>query len=173
MSGRRTTEGAYPKRSPKVLWREVEGDVILFHEDDGRAFALNASAGRVWKMCHGASSVRDIAARAGSPVDGGSATVAKLIGELSSHGFIETLDSPARDAADDSPSPDAPSFANATEGGVLRSSAGAKEDAPQAAPEMVEIVFAACDCKGAGGGRGVVRNAACVGGTKHSQQSTV
>lgn len=152
MSGRRRTEGAYPKRSPKVLWREVEGDVILFHEEDGRAFALNASAGRVWKMCDGASSVEGIVARAGSPVDGGEgATVAKLIGELSSYGFIEMLDSPAREAADDFPSP----------------------DAPQAAPEMVEIVFAACDCRASGGGRGVVRNATCVGGTKHSQQSTI
>jgi hypothetical protein len=151
MSGRRTTEGAYPKRSPKVLWREVELDVILFHEEDGRAYALNASAGRVWKMCHGASSVQEIAARAGSPVDGGkSATVAKLIGELSSHGFIEMLDSPAAEAADDSPSP----------------------SSAWAAPEMVEIVFAACDCTG-GGGRGVVRNAGCVGGTKHTAQSTI
>ena len=150
MSARRRTEGAYPKRSPKVLWREVEGDVILFHEDDGRAFALNESAGRVWKMCDGASSVEGIAARAGSPVDGGnSAVVAKLIGELSSHGFIEMFYSPTDDAADDSPSP----------------------DVPWAAPEMEEIVFAACDCSG--GGRGVVRNAQCVGGTKHSQQSTV
>jgi len=150
MSGPSRAEGAYPKRSPKVLWREVEGDVIVFHEEDGRAFALNASAGRVWKMCDGASSVRDIVARAGSPVDGGSATAAKLIGELSSHGFIEMLDSPAGDAVDDVPSP----------------------DAPQAVPEMVEIVFAACDCTG-GGGRGVVRNAGCLGGLKHNEQSTV
>ncbi len=152
MSGRKTTEGAYPKRSPKVLWREVEGDVIVFHEDDGRAFALNASAGRVWKMCDGASSVRDIAARAGSPVDGGgSATVAKLIGERSSHGLIDTIASRAGDAADAPPPP----------------------DAPCAAPEMVEIVFAACDCRAAGGGRGVIRNAGCVGGLKHTNQSTI
>ena len=152
MSDRRRTEGACPKRSPKVLWREVEGDVILFHEDDGRAFALNASAGRVWKMCDGASSVEGIAARAGSPVDGGkSATVAKLIGELSSRGFIEMLESPAADAADDSPSP----------------------DAPWAAPQMEEIVFAACDCRAAGGGRGVTRNAQCVGGSARQMASTV
>ncbi len=150
MSDRRRTEGACPKRSPKVLWREVEGDVILFHEDDGRAFALNASAGRVWKMCDGASSVEGIAARAGSPVDGGkSATVAKLIGELSSRGFIEMLDSPARDAAGDSPS----------------------TDAPWAVPEMVEIVFAACDCTG--GARGNIRNLLCVGGILQTQQSTI
>ena len=35
---------AFPRRSERVLWREVDGDAVLFREDDGRAFALNGTA---------------------------------------------------------------------------------------------------------------------------------
>lgn len=127
---------ACPKRSPKILWREVDGSAVLFHEDTGRAFALNETASRIWKMCDGDVSAEDISSQLRGPRE----EVEGLIEKLVEDGCVEMAGPPEERAA----GPEAP--ARLPEG--------------WAAPSVEEIVFAACDCTV--GGKGVIRKAECV-----------
>jgi len=127
---------ACPKRSPKILWREVDGSAVLFHEDTGRAFALNETASRIWKMCDGDVSAEDMSSRLGGPRE----EVEGLIEKLVEDGCVELAGPPE---ASPGP-PDAPACS------------------PDAwcVPSVEEIVFAACDCTV--GGKGVIKKAECV-----------
>ncbi len=137
---------AWPKRSPKILWREVDGCTILFHEDTGRAFALNETASQVWKMCDGNVPVHDMSSRLGGPGE----EVEGFVEELIENECVEMAGTSTGEPA--SPSTPAPS----PDGWLV--------------PSVEEIVFAACDCSG--GGRGVVRNAQCLDIPKQ-QASTI
>ncbi len=46
-----------PVRTPTALWRVLDGCAVIFHEETGRAFALNETATRIWEMCDGSRSV--------------------------------------------------------------------------------------------------------------------
>ena len=131
----------FPRRSTTALWREVDGCAVLFHEETGRAFALNGTATRLWAACDGRRSIADIAsALAGScNVDRGDVlgSARELFSDLVAAGFAEMTSVPG-DAGDDVPrEPDLEGWEE---------------------PRAEEIVFAACDC---GGGIGVVRNSQC------------
>jgi hypothetical protein len=139
--------GAFPRRSERVLWREVDGDAVLFREDDGRAFALNETAARVWKLCDGTLSVRQLAARLGDTYGKGCApeAVAGLIEKLCRDGCLEVDGGPGQGIApeaDDSPSQEA-----------------WREPMAWREPIVEEIVFAACDCST--GPRGTLKIALC------------
>ena len=127
---------ACPKRSPKILWREVDGCAVLFHEETGRAFALNETASRIWKMCGGDVSAEDMSSRLGGP----RGEVEELVEELVGNGCVEMAPVPeTRPDAPDSP---------------------ARPPEKWSAPIVEEIVFAACDCSV--GGKGVIRKGQCV-----------
>lgn len=134
---------AFPRRSAAILWREVDGEAVLFHEGNGRAFALNETAARVWKMCDGTLSMRDLAERLGGPdgsgVDEMRDAVAGLVAKLAEEGCVEMAASP---------------------GAAGRPDAEEPSPGPWRAPSVEEIVFAACDCSGSP--KGVMRNAECV-----------
>jgi hypothetical protein len=42
-------ENVCPSITPQVVWRDVEGDLVLFDERSGEYHALNASASFVWR----------------------------------------------------------------------------------------------------------------------------
>ena len=134
--GRRPPIGPCPKRSPKILWREVDGCAVLFHEDTGRAFALNETASRIWKMCDGSTSVGDMSSRLGGPRE----AAEELVGKLAEDGCVEM----AEPSKAGSQPPDEP----------------ARSPETWSVPSVEEIVFAACDCTV--GGKGVMKKAECV-----------
>jgi hypothetical protein len=142
---------ACPGRSAKVLWRENDDCIVLFHEDTGRAFALNETAAALWRMLDGTLSVDEITARLAErlsvePSVAREATLGAL-DSLQGDGCLDT-ETQRRE-----PGPDAPAPAGVD---------------VWVEPRIEEIVFAACDCSG--GGRGVVRNAECV--TSPQQQTS-
>lgn len=143
---------AFPRRSERVLWREVDGDAVLFREDDGRAFALNGTAARVWRLCDGTVSVRQLAARLGETygMDGALETVTGLIEKLARDGCVELDGVPGRgmgpEVCDAAPQPEA-----------------------WREPVMEEIVFAACDCSA--GPRGTMKISLCTGTSPKNTQS--
>ena len=145
--GRTPPPEAFPRRSPKILWRMVDGDAVLFHEDDGRAFALNETAALVWRMCDGRRSLADLSSRVAERSGFEDARthdmVTALVEKLAEEGCIELADSPESDPRLAEP-PGPPLDSLSLEGD----------------PTVEEIVFAACDCTG--GGRGTMRNAECV-----------
>ena len=59
-SWRDSPQQSYPKRSDKILWREADDCVVLFHEDDGRAFGLNEIGSAIWKLSDGSRSIEQI-----------------------------------------------------------------------------------------------------------------
>lgn len=144
--GHPVSRDVFPSRSPKILWREVDGSVVLFHEDTGRAFALNETAAVVWKLCDGTRSLEELASRLAESCESDDVlspeAIPKLIESLARDGCIEVAARPVQR--------------------VEAERVAAQERGPQgwSAPVVEEIVFAACDCSG--GGRGVMRNAECV-----------
>lgn len=149
----------FPRRSPRILWREVEGSVILFHEETGRAFALNEAAARVWKLCDGTRSLEDL-----SSALGGSGKVAPMIERLAETDCVELVTGgesggPTDVAAEDS--------------GPQPAGRGSQPCGPApgtwSAPVVEEIVFAACDCSGAA--RGVMKISLCTSTSPKKAQS--
>jgi len=134
----------YPKRSRAALWREIDQQVLCFHEENGRALALNASAAWFWRACDGCHSLAellDLASAACGPA--GMLVQERLTNiaqDLLSSGFIDNLEKLSACQSDLSlNSPPPTIFADL--------------------PEMQEIPFEACDCSG--GAYGVIRNSQC------------
>ena len=146
-SGKRSTipEGAFPRRSPRILWREVEGSIVLFHEDNGRAFALNETAARVWKLCDGTRPMDELSSQLRHATgEAPHEAVAALIDELAENGCVEMAGPPGQEAAVEPKTSEGP----------------APPPETWKVPVVEEIIFAACDCTGAG--KGVMRNATCI-----------
>ena len=108
----RARRDMFPRRSPKILWREADGNVVLFHEDNGRAFALNETATVIWKLCDGTRSTADIASQlaASFGLDAAVAreAMAELVGELSEEGCVETASRAAGEAGGPPPGRERP-----------------------------------------------------------------
>lgn len=137
--------GLFPKRSPSALWREVEGNAVLFHEETGRAFALSSTATRIWKLCDGSRSLDDISSTLAGLHGGDSEDLAgqvkKLASGLCQAGFLELADAPTPVAMKPAPAEKGPH----------------ERWRP---PVAEEIVFAACEC-GQGAGVGLCRAVEC------------
>ena len=57
-------------RSAGILFEEVDGEIVVYDQENDRAHRLNGTAARVWKLCDGRRSVPDLAAALAG--DGGS-----------------------------------------------------------------------------------------------------
>lgn len=140
---RHSREGVFPARDPRILWRETDGCAVLFHEEDGRAFALNETAAAVWARCDGATPVAAVAGALAPlwnmPLEDALRAVSAAVRRLADDGLLELRSSPATPSAEAAPAPAA---------------------APWAEPSVEEIVFAACDCSG--GRRGLMRLIGCL-----------
>jgi len=135
-----------PVRTASALWRVIDGCAVIFHEETGRAFVLNESATRIWKMCDGGVTFGQIAEshRGGEAADAARESerdpVELFFSQLADEGFIVMEES----------TPNAPSPS-------VVSPAPAGELPP---PVAEEIRFAACDCTG--GAYGNLRNLECL-----------
>jgi len=149
--------GPCPARHAKILWRPTDGCVVLFHEDDGRAYALNETAADVWKLCDGQrtdDAIAEILARRwGRPCAAARDAVTAVLADLDGLGCLARPETAAPAAPAPPPADDAP-----------------PPSATWHEPVVEEIVFGACDCSG--GSRGVIRNTQCTT-TPRMQVSTV
>ena len=50
-----------PRQAPKVVVQQAAGKWVLLDVKNGQYYALDAVGGRVWELCDGARSVRQIA----------------------------------------------------------------------------------------------------------------
>ncbi|MHC5056849.1 MAG: PqqD family protein [Planctomycetota bacterium] len=137
-----------PVRTPAALWRVLDGCAVIFHEETGRAFALNGTATRIWEMCDGGVTLGALVdSLAGASADEREApreSVERLLKQLADEGFVEM-----KEAVEEgrTPSPVEELPAEGAEG----------EWTP---PVAEEIRFAACDCTGAAYGN--LRNLECL-----------
>ncbi len=150
-----------PVRTPAALWRVIDGCAVIFHEETGRAFALNETATRIWETCDGAVSLGGLMASLGNLPEeeraGARASLEHLLDELVREGFIRMIE------------------AHVIEAPVMKEDTAGEERPLRAPAEAVAIVdprgdwsppiaeeirFAACDCTG--GGYGNIRNIECL-----------
>ncbi len=153
-------ERVFPRRSDASLWREVEGSAVLFHEESGRAFALNETATRIWAACDG---TRSLAEMSGLLDKEAAAQAGRIVADLAAAGFIELLPRPKNGARRAKRAAGEGSSGQETAGTALPFSTLYSQSAPalrasREAPHAEEIVFTLCDCAT---GIGLVRNAQC------------
>ena len=87
----------FPRASPRILARSVQGETILYHPGRGAVHVLNAAGGRVWEACDGTRTVaeiaRDVRERSGAGPSVSlkkiEADVRKLLAELNGLGLLE------------------------------------------------------------------------------------
>jgi hypothetical protein len=133
-----------PVRTPAALWRVIDGCAVIFHEETGRAFALNESATRIWEMCEGDVTLGELGEVVG---ESGRESVEHLLDQLVEEGFVVMENATPSGASTCEPADAKPYSLFPTEG-------------EWALPAAEEIRFAACDCSGSPYGLG--RNAECL-----------
>ena len=71
---------------PNILWREEDGNTVLFNEDDGEPYVLNETGSRIWELCNEDVPVHKILALLPHEFDGDAAVIQQeaqdLIDEL-------------------------------------------------------------------------------------------
>jgi hypothetical protein len=45
---------------PNILWREEDGNTVLFDEENGEPYLLNETGTRIWELCNDEVTVGDI-----------------------------------------------------------------------------------------------------------------
>lgn len=50
-----------PLRQVQVLMQETAGEALLLHLDSGQYYSLDEVGGRIWSLCDGSRTVREIA----------------------------------------------------------------------------------------------------------------
>ena len=53
-------DDAYLRRKEEVIAQENSGALVLFNMDDGQYYSLNEIGGRIWELCDGSRSVRQV-----------------------------------------------------------------------------------------------------------------
>jgi len=74
-----------PRSAQFALQREVDAELVLVDAERFRAHRLAPEAARVFRACDGSTSVADVAARAGVPVE----ETERCLAELGAHGLLE------------------------------------------------------------------------------------
>jgi hypothetical protein len=78
-----------PRQAAKIVAQQAAGKWVLLDVKTGEYYALDSVAGRVWQLCDGTRSVRQIAEVVGDEYDGAgqaieddvAALVSELVGE--------------------------------------------------------------------------------------------
>ncbi len=52
---------SYPARVEATAFRIIEGEAVILNLDSGIYYSLNAVGSKVWNLCDGSQSIRDIA----------------------------------------------------------------------------------------------------------------
>jgi hypothetical protein len=76
------------RRSSKVAWREIEGEIVIISPEDSSVHELNETAGAFWRQADGKRDLseiaRNLAAAYDAPVDTVLADIEDLIADLCS-----------------------------------------------------------------------------------------
>ena len=82
----------FPKRNPKLAWREIDGEAVIISPKDSHVHELNETASLIWTNADGKHSVDEIvgviAARYEVPLVEAKADVDELIEVLSAKGLL-------------------------------------------------------------------------------------
>lgn len=74
------------RRSSKVAWREIEGDIVIISPEDSSVHELNETAGAFWRQADGKRDlgeiVRNLAAAYDAPMETVLADIEDLMAEL-------------------------------------------------------------------------------------------
>lgn len=88
------TPASRPLRSSRVLRQEAEGTVVLLCLDSGAYFALDEMGGRVWDMCSGKQTIREMAAFLEHYYDASAAIIeadlVELVADLAREKLVES-----------------------------------------------------------------------------------
>lgn len=80
------------RRSSKVAWREIEGEIVIISPEDSSVHELNETAGAFWRQADGERDLgeiaRGLAAAYDAPVDTVLADIEELAAELCSKRLI-------------------------------------------------------------------------------------
>lgn len=75
------------RRSSRVAWREIDGEIVIISPEDSSVHELNETAGAFWRAADGkrdiAEIARSLAAAYEAPVDSVLADIEELVAELS------------------------------------------------------------------------------------------
>jgi hypothetical protein len=55
-------ESARPKRASSMAWQTIDGETVLLNLDARQLMGVNEVASRVWALCDGTRTLREIAA---------------------------------------------------------------------------------------------------------------
>lgn len=76
------------RRSSKVAWREIEGEIVIISPEDSSVHELNETAGAFWRQADGKRDLgeiaRSLAAAYDAPVDTVLADIEDLVADLCS-----------------------------------------------------------------------------------------
>jgi len=82
-----------PRRSQAVVEQRARESIVLVHIDSGRYYALEATGDRIWQLCDGQRTLRDIVVAVSRHYGEEPATVradaAELLGQLAAEGLID------------------------------------------------------------------------------------
>lgn len=90
-----------PSVPSNVLWREEEGNTVLFDEENGEPYLLNETGTRIWELCNEDVTVGEILSLLPLEFEGERTTIQKealeLIYDLVDHRLLELLRRPGTD----------------------------------------------------------------------------
>ncbi|HEY3283723.1 MAG TPA: PqqD family protein [Armatimonadota bacterium] len=88
-----------PSRREGVLTQEAEGTLLLLSLDDGQYFSLDEVGQRMWDLCNGVRTVRQIAEALALEYEATADTIEQdalgLLGELKADGLVELVPRPS------------------------------------------------------------------------------
>jgi hypothetical protein len=83
-------------RSSEVLAQEMKGELLLLRPNDGAYFSLNEMGARVWELCDGSRSARDVAEtiskNTGAPISTVEGDVIELVRDMVSEKLVATVE---------------------------------------------------------------------------------
>lgn len=65
-----------------ILWREEDGNTVLFNEDDGEPYILNETGSRIWELCNEEVPVHEILALLPQEFEGDGAVIQREAHDL-------------------------------------------------------------------------------------------
>jgi coenzyme PQQ biosynthesis protein PqqD len=83
--------GKRPRQRARVVAQQVANKWVLLDIDDGRYYALEDVAGRIWQLCDGTRGVREIAEVVCDEYDGAADTVEQDVAAFVSELLAESL----------------------------------------------------------------------------------
>ncbi len=72
-----TKDHRKPSIPSNVLWREEEGNTVLFDEENGEPYLLNGTGSRIWELCNDDVTLGEILSLLPQEFEGDTAVIQK------------------------------------------------------------------------------------------------